>query len=72
MTDFETITDPLDWEVGTHGIEIEINGAKGTYLPDISKREGWTQEEAMESLLRRCQYEGGLEGAQFTSIRKYK
>ena len=37
MTDFEVITDPLDWEVGTHGIEIEINGAKGTYLPNVAK-----------------------------------
>ena len=30
LSDFEEITDPLDWEVGKHGIEIEFKGPLNT------------------------------------------
>ena len=31
LSNFEVITDPLDWTVGTHGIEIEFKSGGRTY-----------------------------------------
>jgi len=40
LTNFEQIKDPLDWIVGTHGIEIEFTKDgrvyRGTYLPNVA------------------------------------
>ncbi len=48
LTDFEKIEDPLDWQVGLHGIEIDFDVEservtlmidqhyRGTYLPGVS------------------------------------
>lgn len=45
LSNFEEITDPLDWEVGTHGIEIEFKNSgrtyRGTYLPNVASEQGW-------------------------------
>ena len=51
LSDFEEISDPLGWEVGTHGIEVEFNGPKnslhskevftGTFLPNVAVEQGW-------------------------------
>ena len=44
------ISEPLDWVVGTHGIEIEFKDPEtqkdyyGTYLPNIPpQNQGWDQ-----------------------------
>ena len=56
LSDFEPIDDPLDWEVGTHGIEIEFvadgKDYRGTYLPHVASEQGWSQEQALNSLLK--------------------
>lgn len=40
LLNFEKIEDPLDWEVGTHGIEIEFTKDErtywATYLPNVA------------------------------------
>jgi len=39
LSSFEKIDDPLDWEVGKHGIEIEFKDGKtyrGTFLPNVA------------------------------------
>ncbi len=42
LSDFEKIEDPEDWQVGTHGIEIEFKDGqsseiyRGTYLPNVA------------------------------------
>ena len=43
LSTFEKIEDPLNWEVGTHGIEIEFAASKGsskvyrgTFLPNVA------------------------------------
>ncbi|KAG0282068.1 hypothetical protein BGZ96_000863 [Linnemannia gamsii] len=61
LVDFEEGDDYLDWEVGRHGIWIEFKDAKGrkksaTYLPEVTKEQGWTKEKAIESLLRKGGY----------------
>ena len=48
LSDFEVITDPLGWEVGTHGIEIEFKENlqdertyRGTFLPSVASEQEW-------------------------------
>ncbi|KAG9380443.1 Ammecr1 family protein [Pyrenophora tritici-repentis] len=51
LTNFESVEDPMDWEIGTHGLRISFTD-KGrrygsTYLPDVALEQGWTKEEAL-------------------------
>ena len=50
LTDFEEVYDPLDWEVGKHGIEVEFKADprakktyRGTFLPNVASDNGWNQ-----------------------------
>ncbi|KAI8824971.1 ammecr1 protein [Fimicolochytrium jonesii] len=65
LVDFEDGSDYLDWRVGTHGIWIEFKSESGnkrtaTYLPEVAKEQGWTKEEAVESLLRKGGHKGKI------------
>ncbi|MCL7025622.1 hypothetical protein MKW94_017010 [Papaver nudicaule] len=66
LTDYETASDYLDWEVGTHGIIIKFTDAdynvrrSGTYLPEVAEQQGWTQIEAIDSLMRKAGYNGAI------------
>ncbi|KAI8061682.1 AMMECR1 domain-containing protein [Gongronella butleri] len=73
LTDFEPGEDYLDWTIGTHGIWIEFtleNGRKttSTYLPEVMVEQGWTKEEAIDSLLRKGGYNGRIDDAKRQSI----
>ena len=79
LSDFEDIEDPIDWEVGKHGIEIEfeIDGKKyrGTYLPHVASEQNWSQEEALDSLFKKAGYSTGtLEDVKgkFSLLRRYQ
>ncbi len=58
LTNFEYAKDPLDWEIGKHGIRIffKIHGMRysATYLPDVMPEQGWTKEEALDSLVEKA------------------
>jgi AMME syndrome candidate gene 1 protein len=62
LTDFEPIADPMDWEIGQHGLRISFThnhrryGA--TYLPDVAREQGWTKDETMVSLMRKAGWDG--------------
>lgn len=47
-----------DWVVGTHGIIInfELSGEdySATYLPEVASEQGWTQEQAVDTLIRKA------------------
>ncbi|KAJ6717478.1 AMMECR1 DOMAIN-CONTAINING PROTEIN-RELATED [Salix purpurea] len=66
LTSYETANNYLDWEVGTHGLIIEFtdpnNNARrsATYLPEVAAHEGWTKEEAIDSLMRKAGYSGHI------------
>ncbi|KAL2925554.1 hypothetical protein RDABS01_028541 [Bienertia sinuspersici] len=66
LTEYETAADHLDWEVGKHGIIIEFTDPdyntrrSATYLPEIAANEGWTQLEAIDSLMRKSGYNGAI------------
>ena len=45
LVNFTPIEDPLKWEVGKHGIEIDFT-VKGrnfgsTFLPEVAEEQGW-------------------------------
>jgi uncharacterized protein (TIGR00296 family) len=62
LTNFESITDPMDWTIGTHGLRISFTDRHrrfgSTYLPDIAREQGWTKEETMISLMRKAGWSG--------------
>ena len=62
LTDFERCTDPLDWELGVHGIKISFyerhRRYSATYLPDVASEQGWTKEETLDSLVRKAGWTG--------------
>lgn len=65
LTNFEDAEDYLDWEIGVHGIWIEFvdehnRRRTATYLPEIAEEQGWTKEEAIDSLLRKSGYNGRI------------
>jgi AMMECR1 domain-containing protein len=59
---FEPCDDPLDWEVGVHGLRISFTerGRKysSTYLPDVASEQGWGKEETVVSLMRKAGWSG--------------
>lgn len=62
LTDFERCADPMDWELGVHGIKISFyerhRRYTATYLPDVASEQGWTKEETLESLVRKAGWKG--------------
>ncbi|PKC16031.1 hypothetical protein RhiirA5_370160 [Rhizophagus irregularis] len=65
LTNFEDAKDYLDWEIGVHGIWIEFvddhnRRRTATYLPEVTEEQGWTKEEAIDSLLRKGGYNGRI------------
>ena len=82
LSNFEKIADPLDWEIGTHGIEIEFKATstgswtyRGTFLPNVAPEQGWTtQTETLEHLIRKAGYRDGFESVKnnFTNVRRYQ
>ena len=62
---YEECQHAYDWIVGIHGIIISFtaNGRhyNATYLPEVSKQQGWTQQEAIESLVRKAGWNGRIQ-----------
>lgn len=62
LTNFEDCDDPMDWEIGTHGLRISFTdrGRRygATYLPDVALEQGWTKEETLVSLMRKAGWTG--------------
>lgn len=63
---FEPCTNPMDWNLGTHGLRISFihRGRRygATYLPDVAVEQGWSKEETVESLMRKAGWDGGAGG----------
>eukprot|EP00953_Heterococcus_sp_UTEX-ZZ885_P012781 7314-Heterococcus_DN1.PRE.9 len=65
LVEYEDAEDCHDWEVGKHGILISFTDKSGTnysatYLPEVAHEQGWTKGEALESLVRKSGYTGGI------------
>lgn len=62
LTNFESVSDHYDWEIGTHGVRLSFQdrGRRygSTYLPDVAAEQGWTKEETLFSLCRKAGWMG--------------
>lgn len=62
LVDYEDCEHCHDWIVGVHGIIIKFTSESvpysATYLPEVPLEQGWTQEEAVESLVRKAGFRG--------------
>ncbi len=52
LSPLERIDDPLDFELGRHGIQLKRGGASGCFLPQVATETGWSKEE----FLTQCAY----------------
>ena len=45
LSPLERIEDPLDLQLGTHGIYVKGAGRTGCFLPQVATETGWSKEE---------------------------
>ena len=60
LVNFRDISDPFDWEVGRHGIDIELKDGgrkyKATFLPEVAHEQGWDQATTFVQLFKKAGY----------------
>lgn len=60
LQNFEEVDDPLDWELGKHGIRIKFskNGEEygATFLPDVAPEQGWDKKQTLQHLVAKAGY----------------
>ena len=60
LTNFRDIEDPYDWEVGRHGVEMELRDGRdrfrATFLPEVAQEQGWNQATTYVQLFRKAGY----------------
>ena len=66
LVQFEKAKDPMDWVVGTHGIDIDFEDDKGetysaTFLPEVAEEEKWDQRTTLKYLVQKAGYYGSLD-----------
>lgn len=58
LAHFEHISDPFQWELGRHGLQVQFRiGLRrylGTFLPNVAVEQEWDQEETLVQLLRKA------------------
>ncbi|MHC4268569.1 MAG: AmmeMemoRadiSam system protein A [Planctomycetota bacterium] len=57
LSPLQKIDDPLDFELGKHGIYIKKNSRNGCFLPQVATDTGWTKEEFLSQC---CSMKAGL------------
>jgi uncharacterized protein (TIGR00296 family) len=55
LSQFEKVSNPLDWEVGKHGVKGVFTTGNGrrtsaTFLPDVAAEQGWDQKTTLKHL----------------------
>lgn len=58
LSGFEKAQTVFDWDVGTHGIILELAGGRysATYLPEVCRDQGWSKEACVRSLAEKAGY----------------
>ncbi len=59
LSELTPIANPLDIELGTHGIYITRGAASGCFLPEVATETGWTTEEFLTHC---CAGKAGMDG----------
>lgn len=79
LSEFEEAEDLYDWEIGMHGIILQIGreGEEGkwhsaTYLPEVCAEQGWSKEVCLTSLAEKAGWRGELEGGKITRYQSRK
>ncbi len=57
LSPLQKIDDPLDFELGRHGIYIKKDSSNGCFLPQVATETGWTKEEFLSKC---CSMKAGL------------
>lgn len=57
LSPLQKIDDPLDFELGKHGIYIKKDSSNGCFLPQVATETGWTKEEFLSQC---CSLKAGL------------
>jgi AmmeMemoRadiSam system protein A len=57
LSPLRRIEDPLDFELGRHGIHLRHGIAAGCFLPDVGTEQGWDKETFLSEL---CRQKAGL------------
>lgn len=57
LSPLKKIADPLDLELGVHGIYIRRGSASGCFLPQVATETGWSKEEFLRYC---CSHKAGL------------
>lgn len=60
LSPLERIADPLDFELGRHGIYLRHSFGTGCFLPEVGQDEGWDREKFLSML---CSHKAGLSPA---------
>ena len=66
LVNFEKVENPLDWEVGKHGIDITFTDKSkyeysATFLPEVAEDQGWDQKTTLKYLVKKAGYYGKLD-----------
>ena len=76
LCNFEKITDPFDWEVGKHGIELRFtykgSPYSSTFLPEVAEEQNWTQKITIDELLLKAGFNKPLSKAENIHIERYQ
>lgn len=57
LSPLRRIDDPLDFELGRHGIYVKRGGHVGCFLPDVATEEGWDKETFLSEC---CGHKAGM------------
>lgn len=62
---FESADSWDDWEIGVHGVRLEIETDRGqkktaTYLPEVASEQRWSKKQTIDSLLQKSGYSGRI------------
>jgi len=57
LSPLERIANPLDIELGVHGIHIRRGAAAGCFLPQVATETGWSKEEFLSYC---CSHKAGM------------
>ncbi|KAJ6249251.1 ammecr1 [Anaeramoeba flamelloides] len=70
LTNFEAASSPTDWEVGKHGIEINIPPYySATFLPEVAEEQNWDKETTLLHLIRKSGYRGKIDNEFMSTIK---
>ena len=58
LSELEPIDNPLDIELGVHGIYVTSGPASGCFLPEVATEAGWSKEQFLSQC---CAGKGGMD-----------